>query len=127
MSKPERSTLLERVRRCGPEAILRAASLCDGHSILDPDALISAGLPPAVVEQLTVTHRSDGTPKGTIFVGDRAVGELRGVSGLDVLVFLADAFGVEYRPAFGRGTRAHNIRAALRRHLAPVDDPPPAA
>jgi len=118
--------LADAVRRCGPEVILRAAGRCDGHSILKPEALADAGLPPAVVEHLTTTHRSDGTPKGTIFVAGQPVAELRGVYGLDALRFLAAALGVEYRDAIGRGFEAQNIQAALRRHLGETESPPAA-
>jgi len=118
--------LADAMRRCGPEVILRAAGRCDGHSILKPEALADAGLPPAVVEHLTTTHRSDGTPKGTIFVAGQPVAELRGVYGLDALRFLAAALGVEYRDAIGRGFEAQNIQAALRRHLGETESPPAA-
>ena len=126
MDKPRRGTLVELVRRCGPEAVLRAAALCDGHTIFDPQAFVRAGLPPEVVEHLTDTHRSDGTPKGTVFTNGQAVPEVRGVYGLDVLRFLAAALGVEYRSALGRGFPAEHIRQALRRHLAGGDLPPAA-
>ena len=100
-------------------AILTAAALCDGHSILKPDALADSGLPQEVVGYLTRTYRSDGTPKGTVFVDGRPVAELRGVYGLDALRFFASSLGVEYRRALGRGFEASNIRDALSRHLAP--------
>ena len=109
-----------RVRRCDPQVILRAAALCDGHSILTPEALLEAGLPADFVRHLTATHRSDGTPKGTLFVQGQAVAELRGVYGLHALRFLAGALGLEYRRALGRGSEANNIRRALRSRLAPA-------
>src|SRR4051794_19122900 len=113
MRKREYARLVDLTRRCGPEAILRAASLCDGHAILKPDALVAAGLPADVVEHLTTTYKSDGSPKGTIFVGGRAVRRLTGVYGLHALRFLAAALGVEYRDAIGRGFEAQNIRTTL--------------
>ena len=109
--------LVDLVKQCDPEVILRAASRCDGHSILKPEALTDAGLPAPVVEHLTVTHRSDGTPKGTIFVDGQPMKELQGVYGLHALRFLASALGVEYRDAIGRGFEAQNIQAALHLHL----------
>jgi hypothetical protein len=118
MSRPERAAAA--LRACDPQVILRAAALCDGHCILKPEALLEAGLPAAVVEHLTATHRSDGTPKGTLFVAGQPVAELRGVYGLDALRFLAAALGVEYRRALGRGFEAANIRDALRRHVSPA-------
>lgn len=103
-----------------------AVRRCDGHSILKPEALVEAGLPPAVVEHLTTTHRSDGTPKGTIFVAGRAVKELGGVYGLDALRFFASALGVEYRDAIGRGFEAQNIQTALHEHFRATPTKPPA-
>lgn len=117
MSKRNVARLAGLVKQCGPEAILRAASLCDGHTIFVPKAFVDAGLPTEVVEHLTTSHASDGSPKGTIFVSGRAVQELRGVYGLDLLRFLALALGVDYPRALGRGTEAANIRDALRQHL----------
>src|SRR4051794_16391597 len=119
MRKREYARLVDSTKQCSPEAILRAASLCDGHSILKPDALVAAGLPADVVEHLTTRYESDGSPKGTIFVGGRAVRRLTGVYGLDALRFMAAALGVEYRDAIGRGFEAQNIRAALHSHLKP--------
>jgi hypothetical protein len=124
--RPSHQELVDLVKQCGPEVILRAASRCDGHSILKPEAFIDAGLPAAVVEHLTTTYRSDGTFKGTIFVDGQAVKELRGVYGLDALRFLARALGVEYRGAIGRGFEAQNIRAALKQHFEAAT-PNPAA
>jgi hypothetical protein len=109
--------LVDLVKRCDPQAVLRAAERCDGHSIFKPEAFLDAGLPADVVAHLTVTHRSDHTPKGTIFVGGQTVKELSGVYGLDLLRFLALALGVEYPRALGRGTQARNLQHALRRHL----------
>lgn len=115
---PSYAQLIKQLQQCGPESILRAASLCDGHAILKPEALTDAGLPPAVVQHLTRTYHSDGSPKGTIYVDGRAVKMLAGVYGLDALRFLAAGLGVDYRPAIGRGSEAANIQAALRQHLS---------
>jgi hypothetical protein len=108
------------VKQCGPETILRAASLCDGHSILKPEAFIEAGIPTAVVEHMTRMYRSDGSPKGTIFVAGKRVKQLRGIYGLAMLRFLASTLEVEYRESFGRGTEARNIQASLHQHFGPL-------
>lgn len=109
--------LRERVRATKPAVLMRAADLCDGHTIFTPQAFLDAGLPGDVVEHLTRTHASDGSPKGTVFVSGRAVTELRGVYGLDVLRFLAAALEVEYPDCLGRGTEARMIQAAIKSHL----------
>jgi len=111
------------VKDASPEVILRAAALCDGHSILDPKGFIDAGVPQPVVEYLTHTHQSDGSPKGTIFTDGQPVEELRGIYGLDALRFFASALGVEYRRAMGRGFEAANIQIALRQHFHPSGKP----
>ncbi|MBI1338468.1 MAG: hypothetical protein GC164_16115 [Phycisphaera sp.] len=112
------------VRALDPEVILRSADLCDGHSILAPEAFIQAGLPIELVEQLTVTHESDTTsPKSTIFHDGQPVASVRGVYGLDLLVFLAGALGVTYPRCIGRGFQASAIKHALftrlRSHVTP--------
>lgn len=110
------------IRQLTPEVILDVAALCDGHSILMPQAFLKAGLPEAAVTYLTRTYRSDGSPKGTIFVNGQPVKQLEGVYGLDCLHFLADALDVAYRGAMGRGFEAANIRSALAQHLARPSD-----
>ena len=118
MKQKDYKKLIEQVRSLPGETILAAASRCDGHTIFKPEAFLDAGLPKEVVDHLTHTHGSDGSPKGTIFVKGEPVKELAGVYGLDMLRFLADALGVEYRRAMGRGFEAQNIHAALRQHFA---------
>jgi len=118
--------LADLARSMPPGAIRAAADLCDGHGIVRPEALVDAGLPVEVVAHLTRTHRSDGSPKGTLFVDGRPVESLTGVYGLDALRFLAAALGVEYRDAIGRGFEAQNIKAALAVHLSATPTPAPA-
>ena len=117
MSRKETERIIALVRQCDPEAILRAASLCDGHTIFAPEAFTEAGLPAEVVAHMTITYHSDGTPKGTISVKGQAVKELTGVYGLDLLRLLAQALGVTYARAIGRGFEAGNIQTALHQHF----------
>lgn len=86
---------------------------------LNPDAGGVRRRRPAadVVEHLTSTYKSDGTPKGTIFVNGEPVKELKGVYGLDALRFLASALGVDCPDAIGHGFESRNIQAALNRHF----------
>ena len=127
--KPTFQALVQAVRELPAEVILNAARVCDGHTIFHPQKFIDAGLPEAVVCHLTVVQKSDGTPKGNIYVNGQAVRSLRGVYGLDVLKFLAHALDVKYREAMGRGFQAQNVYAALEAHLksATPTDPKPAA
>ena len=125
MNQRQYHHLVELLMRCSPEVILKAADVCDGHSILDPQAFIDAGLPAEVVGHLTRTYKSDlSSPKSTIFVKGEPVRELSGVYGLDVLRFLAGAVGVEYMRALGRGFEARNIQAALHAHFRKSEPTP---
>lgn len=117
MNAKQHRRLADLIRQCDPAVLLRAAGLCDGHSIMAPNAFLDAGLPAAVVDHLTRSYKSDGSPKGTIFVAGQPVKELCGVYGLDVLRFLAQSLGVEYRSAIGRGFEAQNIQTALHQHF----------
>jgi hypothetical protein len=106
--------LIARIRGLPSEVILNVASLCDGHSILAPQAFLDAGLPKEFVDQVTTTHRSDtSSPKSTIFVGGKAVEELRGVYGLQMLRTLAHVLDIQYRDCIGRGFEASNIKEAI--------------
>jgi hypothetical protein len=117
MNRNETERIIALVGQCDAGAILRAASICDGHTIFKPEAFTEAGLPAEVVTHMTTTYRSDGTPKGTISVHGKPVKELSGVYGLDLLRFLADALGVKYARAMGRGSEAGNIQVALHQHF----------
>jgi hypothetical protein len=110
--------IMKLIKETAPEVILRAAALCDGHSILKPDAFFEVGLHPDVVQYVTSTHRSDGTPKGTIFVQGEPVSELTAVYGLDLLVLIARGLDVKFRHCMGRGFQAQAIQHALRQHFS---------
>lgn len=118
MTRSRYQRICELIRACPPEVIHRAASRCDGHSIFLPQAFLDDGLPQEVVSYLTRSHRSDGTPKGTIFVEGQPVKDLEGIYGLDLLRLLAEALNITYRSAIGRGFEAQNIQSALRQHFA---------
>jgi hypothetical protein len=114
----ERSAALLRTLP-GP-VILQAADLCTGHNILKPEAIIAAGIPESIVTCLTRTYRSGESPKESLFIDGRRVESLKGIWGLDSLRFFAGAFEVAYEEAFGRGTEAARIRAALHLHFEPA-------
>ena len=109
----------EAIRRLPPELVLKLAEMCDGHTILNPQALIDAGLPTRIAASVTTTYRSDrSSPKTTIFVAGQPVDESRGIYGLDLLHTLAEALGVTFRACYGRGSQAAAIREALHQHFA---------
>ncbi len=111
----ERSAAL--VRTLPREVVLKAANHCSGHNILDPKAFSDAGVPAEVVTHLTRIYKSDGSPKGSIFVDGQPVKSPEGIYGLDALRFFASALGVEYSDAIGRGFEAANIHRALQSHF----------
>ena len=120
MNRDNHNPIHAAIRQLPAETIRQAAGLCDGHSILAPQAYVDAGLPPEVVRHVTTTHRSDNSsPKSTIFVSDRPVDSLRGVYGLHLLELLADALGVRYQQCLGRGFQARAIQRALHDHFNP--------
>jgi hypothetical protein len=121
MENQTHARIVELIRRLDPTVVLKAAGLCDGHSIIDPQAFLDAGLPFDVVRHATTTHRSDGSPKGTLYVQGQPVESLDGVYGLDMLELLAGALGVKYPSCLGRGFQASAIREVLRRHLTSSD------
>ena len=105
-----------------PEVLWRVATMCDGHGILDPQQLVDAGLHEQAVSYFTEKLKSDGTPKGTIFVEGQPVDSLDGVYGLRLLEAIAGALNVTYPSFMGRGYQARAIQAALRTHLQPNDE-----
>ena len=112
MSKRLRERAAAAVRQLPADIILQAAAICSGHNIL-----VEVGIPQVVIDLLNVTHRSDGTNKGSIFVHGRMVREAEGVSGLSMLMYLAAVLDIDYPHRYGRGSQAHAIRRALREHL----------
>jgi len=110
------------IRETEPAVLWRVAEMCDGHGIIDPTALIEAGLPAEAVSYFTETLKSDGTPKGTIFVDGQPVDSLIGAYGLRLLEAIAGALDVTYPSFMGRGYQARAIQSALRLHLK-VDEP----
>lgn len=125
MSRTTLDTAYRLIRDTGPAVLWRIATMCDGHGIIDPQKLIEAGLDEQAVSYFTETLRSDGTPKGTIFVEGKPVESLDGVYGLRLLEAIASALDVSYQSFMGRGYQAHAIQASLKAHLC-VDDTPAA-
>lgn len=117
MTRSTFDTVQQTIRETDTDVLWRIATTCDGHGILDPRKLIEAGLPVEAVAYFTETLKSDGTPKGTIFVDGKPVDSLDGVYGLRLLEAIAMALNVTYPSFMGRGYQARVIQAALRSHL----------
>lgn len=121
MTRTTLDTAYRLIRETKPEALWRVAAMCDGHGIIDPGQLVEAGLAKEAVDYFTETLKSDGTPKGTIFVDGEPVKSLDGVYGLRLLEAIAGALDVTYTSYMGRGYQARAIQSALRAHLG-IDD-----
>lgn len=101
------------------QAVRDALAFCDGdgHSIVAPEAfpmLAGSGL----VEMLTRTIHSDGTPKGTIIGPDGTIRDhVDGITTLSMQETIADMLGVPRPPLSGRGFRARAARDAAVAYL----------
>lgn len=110
------------VRSASPVAILKVAATCDGHTIFDGVGLAKdCGLHIGIMAALERTHKSGSHPKERIAVPGKpgAVYEqLRGVYGLDLLMFIAEALELKYPTHFhGRGFLAQAIQSVIYKHL----------
>jgi hypothetical protein len=100
------------------DMVVRVLKICggDGHGIYKAESF--SFLPEEFLKPLIVVHRSDRTPKGSIYDQDGSrVPHLKVVYSLDLLRKVADDQEVKYRPAFGRGTVARRITEALDEKL----------
>ena len=89
----------------------------DGHTLYDAADEIFQTMPKALMDMVTQTHKSDGTPKGTIFKDGQIVEEMHAVYGLDLLWRLATEVGADTKLAaqkMGRGFQAQELTKALR-------------
>jgi hypothetical protein len=114
---------LRRLRESAPAVLARVVEMCDGHNIIDPEALIEAGLDEGLVRGLSQHHYSDGTPKGTLF-NERGEPLLfvSGVYGLSLLSDIGSALKLEYPDVLGRGYQARAIKEAFRQRFQGVID-----
>jgi hypothetical protein len=83
------------VDRAAVEGLLRVVGT-DGHGIYAVDALVAAGLPPALVMGLARWHRPLGVKAGGLRGADgREAGAVWGVHGLELLLAVARGLGLE--------------------------------
>lgn len=89
----------------------------DGWSILKPEFFLDKGIDAELVERLTYTHKSDGSPKGTIFNEQgQALLHLKGIHTLSFLDALGRVFGVS-SSKMGRGFQARELSEGLLKVL----------
>lgn len=92
-----------------PVDVLKAAAdLCDGHTILNPDFFITAGVPKELIDKYTETLKSDfNDPKRTIFAANgEPIEELVGVYGYYVLEDIVRELRLKAADYLGRGSQA---------------------
>ena len=96
-------------------AVLEVAA-DDGHSLLPPQLLLDAGANPVLVRGFTTTHKSDGTPKGTIFDPQgKIVASMEAVYTLPLLQGVARRLGLKWEGKLGRGFEAREVTQSLRK------------
>jgi hypothetical protein len=102
------------------KVILAAADICDGHSIINPEAFLKLGVPKAMVKAHTRTIKSDFSDhKATIFDNKtgKPVKSMDGVYGLDLLADIVYQLELPYREFFGRGSQARDWQRAIVEHF----------
>lgn len=119
---PEDATILW--TQIPPHIVLAAAELCDGHTIMAPQAFLDVGVPQEMVERCTTIYESDfSNPKYTISGPDgKPVNQMSGIYGLDALSTMIRDFGIVAPAKFGRGSQAYVWRDELKKHLEPKQE-----
>lgn len=102
-----------------PNIVLAAAELCDGHTIMDPQAFLDVGVPQEMVDRCTTIYESDfSNPKYTISGPDgKPVNQMRGIYGLDALSTMIRDLNIVAPAKFGRGSQAYAWRDELKKHF----------
>ena len=105
------------------ETLLAIANVArdDGHSLFDPTAYIAAGLTVELASFFTQIHKSDNTPKGTIFNKGGIVPQVEGIYGLTVNEAIANALKLNIGTFHGRGFRARALHTAIQHHCLQGD------
>lgn len=110
------------VRGADPVALLKATAACDGHTIFDGAGLAKdCGLHVGILAAVERVHVSGSHPKDRIGVPGTPGAmyeQLRGVYGLELLMFIADALEIKYPTHFiGRGFQAQAIQREIYKYL----------
>lgn len=101
------------------DVLKTVADMCDGHSILKPEALVEAGVPQKLVDKYTETLESDfSDPKSTIFgENGEPIAELRGVYGYRVLQRIVGELNLQAGNYLGRGFQANAWKRAISEYV----------
>jgi hypothetical protein len=102
------------------KVILAVADICDGHTIMKPEAFLELGLHKDMVKAHTSVIKSDFSDhKSTIFgPNGKPIKSIEGVYGLDVLADIVRQLKLEYRDFFGRGSQAREWQRAILEHCS---------
>ena len=100
------------------QAVRNVLNNLDGWIIVDPEEMISQGIPAEVVLPLIEIYESNPSDhKQSIYDGDgNLLNQLRGVYGLKLLYAIADNVGadtLEANSKIGRGSRAEALKKAI--------------
>ena len=103
------------------KVILAVADICDGHTIMKPEAFLKLGLHKDMVKAHTSVIKSDFSDyKSTIFgPNGKPVKSMEGVYGLDVLADIVHQLKLNYNDFFGRGTQAREWQRVIVEHFNP--------
>ncbi len=113
MAKSKWEVMQEVVRKTPTDILLKVVGSINGHSVYDPKQFLEIGLDAGVVKHFTRTYTSDGTVKGSLFDGSGYITpSLSGVSGLSLMEFLADCFGISTWK-IGRGSGCQHLAEQL--------------
>lgn len=116
---------LEALATLPKETLLAIANVSrdDGHTLFDPTAYITAGMTVELARFFTITHKSDGTLKGTLFHKGGIVDQVEGIYGLTVNEAIANALKLSISTFHGRGFRARALHTVIQHHCAAAAAP----
>jgi len=93
----------------------------DGHGLYDPSFLTELGVPEALVESVTTTHKSDGSYKGSIFDAEGClIEETQAVYSLSLYRRISDELGLPGSTMMGRGFEARQLHSQIKNALTEV-------
>lgn len=91
----------------------------DGHGLYDPQFLTQLGVPEELIKRVTITHKSDGTYKGSIFNPDGSVvKEMTAVYSLDLYQIINSDLGLPSSKMLGRGSEARELHRQIKQFVA---------
>ncbi len=113
MAKSKWEAMQEVVRKTPTNILLKVVRSVDGHTVYHPKQFLEMGLDAGVVKHFTRVYHSDGSVKGDLFDHEgKIIPSLTGVSGLSLMEYLADCFGISTWK-LGRGSGCQHLAEQL--------------